>query len=116
MTTLSLLAKAADLVLTQPVFTTTEVAFKFPCTIHAGDMVIVNTMRTTYSKVIPFDVLLGSNITFSITMASDDTIVGARHVPHAVHKRHATQLSRVTKYIRKRERATALLHAHKHHG
>ena len=38
--TLSLLAKAADLVLTQPVFTTTEVAFKFPCTIHAGDMVM----------------------------------------------------------------------------
>ena len=114
MTTLSLLAKAADLVLTQPVFTTTEVAFKFPCTIHAGDMVMVNTMHTTHSKVIPFDVSLGSNITFSITMASNDRIVGARHVPQAVHKRHATQLSRVTKYIRKRERATALLHERKH--
>ena len=112
--TLSLLAKAADLVLTQPVFTTTEVAFKFPCTIHAGDMVMVNTMHTTHSKVIPFDVSLGSNITFSITMASNDRIVGARHVPQAVHKRHASQLSRVTKYIRKRERATALLHARKH--
>ena len=112
--TLSLLAKAADLVLTQPVFTTTEVAFKFPCTIHAGDMVMVNTMHTTHSKVIPFDVSLGSNITFSITMASNDRIVGARHVPQAVHKRHATQLSRVTKYIRKRERATALLHERKH--
>ena len=108
--TLSLLAKAADLVLAQPVFTTTEVAFKFPCTIHAGDMVMVNTMHTTHSKVIPFDVSLGSNITFSITMASNDRIVGARHVPQAVHKRHASQLSRVTKYIRKRERATALLH------
>ena len=112
--TLSLLAKAADLVLTQPVFTTTEVAFKFPCTIHAGDMVMVNTMHTTHSKVIPFDVSLGSNITFSITMASNDRIVGARHVPQAVHKRHATQLSRVTKYIRKRERATALLHERQH--
>ena len=114
MTTLSLLAKAADLVLTQPVFTTTEVVFKFPCTIYAGDMVMVNTMHTTHSKVIPFDVSLGSNITFSITMASNDRIVGARHVPQAVHKRHASQLSRVTKYIRKRERATALLHARKH--
>ena len=111
---LSLLAKAADLVLTQPVFTTTEVAFKFPCTIHAGDMVMVNTMHTTHSKVIPFDVSLGSNITFSITMASNDRIVGARHVPQAVHKRHASQLSRVTKYIRKRERATALLHERTH--
>ena len=111
---LSLLAKAADLVLTQPVFTTTEVAFKFPCTIHAGDMVMVNTMHTTHSKVIPFDVSLGSNITFSITMASNDRIVGARHVPEAVHKRHASQLSRVTKYIRKRERATVLLHERKH--
>ena len=114
MTTLSLLAKAADLVLTQPVFTTTEVAFKFPCTIHAGDMVMVNTMHTTHSKVIPFDVSLGSNITFSITMASNDRIVGARHVPQAVHKRHASQLSRVTKYIRKRERATARLHERQH--
>ena len=112
---LSLLAKAADLVLTQPVFTTTEVVFKFPCTIYAGDMVMVNTMHTTHSKVIPFDVSLGSNITFSITMASNDRIVGARHVPQAVHKRHATQLSRVTKYIRKRERATALLHAERKH-
>ena len=108
------ITKAADLVLTQPVFTTTEVAFKFPCTIHAGDMVMVNTMHTTHSKVIPFDVSLGSNITFSITMASNDRIVGARHVPQAVHKRHASQLSRVTKYIRKRERATALLHERKH--
>ena len=114
MTTLSLLAKAADLVLTQPVFTTTEVVFKFPCTIYAGDMVMVNTMHTTHSKVIPFDVSLGSNITFSITMASNDRIVGARHVPEAVHKRHASQLSRVTKYIRKRERATVLLHERKH--
>ena len=33
---LSLLAKAADLVLTEPVFTTTEVAFQFPCAIHSG--------------------------------------------------------------------------------
>ena len=39
--TLSLLADAADLVSSQPVFTTAEVAFRFPCTIHAGDMVIV---------------------------------------------------------------------------
>ena len=114
MTTLSLLTKAADLVLAQPVFTTTEVVFKFPCTIHAGDMVMVNTMHTTYSKVIPFHVSLGSNITFSITMASNDRIVGARHVPQAVHKRHASQLSRVTKYIRKRERATALLRERTH--
>ena len=70
--TLSLLAKAADLVLTQPVFTTTEVAFKFPCTIHAGDMVMVNTMHTTHSKVIPFHVSLGSNLLFAINMASND--------------------------------------------
>ena len=75
---------------------------------------MVNTMHTTHSKVIPFDVSLGSNITFSITMASNDRIVGARHVPQAAHKRHATQLSRVKKYILKRERATALLHARKH--
>ena len=47
-------------------------------------------------------------------MASNDRIVGARHVPKAVHQRYATQLSRVVKYIRKRERATALLHARKH--
>ena len=46
---------------------------------------MVNTMHTTHSKVIPFDVSLGSNITFSITMASNDRIVGARHVPQAIH-------------------------------
>jgi hypothetical protein len=112
--TLSLLAKAADLVLTDPVFTTTEVAFQFPCTIHSGDMVMVNTMHTTHSKVIPFHVSIGSKLAFSITMASNDRIVGARHVPEAVHQRYTTQLSRVTKYIRKRERATALLHERKH--
>ena len=108
-----LLAKAADLVLNEPVFTTTEVAFKFPCSIHSGDTVMVNTMHTTHSKVIPFHVSIGSNLAFAITMASNDRIVGARHVPKAVHQRHATQLARVTKYIRKRERATALLHGRK---
>ena len=112
MTTLSLLAKAAEFVFTGPIFTTTEVAFQFPCTIHAGDMVMVNTMHTTRSKVIPFDILMGSNLAFSITMAPNDRIVGTLHVPKAVHQRHAAQLSRVTKYIRRRERATALLHAH----
>ena len=111
--TLSLLADAADLVSSQPVFTTAEVAFRFPCTIHAGDMVIVNTMHTSHSTVIPFDVALDFKITLSITMASNDRIVGARHVPQAAHKRHATQLSRVKKYILKRERATALLHERK---
>ena len=45
-------------------------------------------------------------------MASNDRIVGARHVPKAVHQRHAVQLSRVTKYICKRERTVALLHEH----
>ena len=73
----------------------TEVAFKFPCTIDPGDIVMVNTMHTTHSKVIPFHVTLGSTVTFAITMASNDRIVGARHVPKAVHQRHAMQLSRV---------------------
>eukprot|EP00966_Prymnesium_polylepis_P236972 5480362-Prymnesium_polylepis.1 len=57
-------------------------------------MVMVNTMHTTRSKVIPFHVSLGSNLAFFITMASNDRIVGAHHVPQAVHQRHATQLSR----------------------
>ena len=73
---------------------------------------LLHTCTTNTTTI--FDVSLGSNITFSITMASNDRIVGARHVPEAVHKRHASQLSRVTKYIRKRERATALLHERTH--
>ena len=107
MMTLSLLAKAADLVLTEPVLTTTDVAFQFPCAIHSGDMVIVNTMHKTHSKVIQFDVSVGSKLAFPITMASNDRIVGAHHVPKTVHQRYAAQLSRVAKYIRKRDRATA---------
>eukprot|EP00966_Prymnesium_polylepis_P173335 4008959-Prymnesium_polylepis.1 len=94
MTTLSLLTKAAELVLNEPtpLFTTTEVAFKFPSTIIPGDIVMVNTMRTTHSKVIPFQVTSGSTIALAITMASNDRIVGARHVLKAVYKRHACNL------------------------
>eukprot|EP00966_Prymnesium_polylepis_P302726 6993812-Prymnesium_polylepis.1 len=112
--TLSQLTKAAELVLNEPVplFTTTEVTLKFPCTINPGDVVMVNTMRTTHSKVIPFQVTSDSTIAFAITMPSNDRIVGTRHVPKAVYKRHAVQLARVTKYIRKRQRTAALLHEH----
>ena len=86
-------------------YTTVDVKFKFPCAISAGDKILINTMRTSYSKVVPFAVTLNTVISFAITMTSDDRVIGARHVPSAVHKRDAAQVLRVAKYIRKRERA-----------
>ena len=54
--------------------------------------------------------MLGTTIAFAIRMASNDSIVGAWHIPKEVQQRRALQLSPVTKYIRNHEQAAALLH------